>query len=136
MADVLTKKQRSYCMSQVKNRNTKPEVSVRKLLWQKGFRYRIEYGLRGKPDIVFPANNIAIFIDGCFWHHCPMHYKTPETNTKFWKNKILQNKKRDYKNNIQLRKAGWTVLRIWEHEVKKNPIKVVNKIINLLKKGI
>ena len=87
---------------------------------------------RGKPDIVFPANNVAIFIDGCFWHSCPIHYKTPETNTRFWKNKILQNKKRDHKNNIQLKKAGWKVLRIWEHEVKKSPVKVA-EIIKLLK---
>ena len=106
MTDVLTKQQRSYCMSQVRGKNTKLEVIVRKLIWHRGFRYRVGYGLEGKPDMVFPSYGIVVFIDGCFWHSCPKHYKCPATNKKFWKDKISKNKKRDYYINIQLKKKG------------------------------
>ena len=132
MADVLTKQQRSYCMSKVKGKNTRLEVLVRKLMWQRGFRYKIGHGLIGKPDMVFPSCNVAVFIDGCFWHSCPKHYQIPQTNRKFWRTKIAKNKKRDNKINIQLKKEGWKIIRIWEHDIKKDPEKTVNKIIKIL----
>ncbi len=134
MADVLTKQQRSYCMSQVRGRNTKLEVTIRKLIWQKGFRYRIEHGLKGKPDMVFPFYNVVVFIDGCFWHSCPKHYRPPSTNKKFWNEKISKNKERDNKINIHLKKEGWRVIRVWEHDVNKGPEKTANKIIKFLLK--
>ena len=132
MADTFTKKQRRYCMSQVKSGNTKPEMAVRKLIWSKGYRYRIGHGLFGKPDMVFPSYKIAVFIDGCFWHACPKHCRMPSSNTHYWERKILGNQKRDKKINQQLKKEGWQVIRIWEHDIKKNLKKSANKIITKL----
>ncbi|MEO0128601.1 MAG: very short patch repair endonuclease [candidate division WOR-3 bacterium] len=134
MTDVLTKEQRSFNMSQIKGKNTKPEVLLRRLLYSKGIRgYRIHYKLSGKPDVVFTKKKIAIFIDGCFWHKCPVCFITPETRTEFWMKKIEDNVKRDKTVNKKLEKEGWTVLRFWEHEIKKSPGSVVSKIIRWLK---
>lgn len=93
--------------------------------------YRLHYKLIGKPDIVFPRKKIVIFIDGCFWHKCPRCFIKPRTNVKFWKEKIESNVKRDKIVNSELRKMGWKVLRIWEHELKNGKIikrKVIDKI--------
>jgi len=129
MADVHTKKQRSYNMSMIKYRDTKPEVSLRKLLFAHGVRgYRVHYKLLGKPDIVFPKKKIAVFIDGCFWHKCPKCFVKPQTNKKFWQEKINSNVERDKNVNKQLKKAGWKIIRIWEHDVKKNLNKSYLKI--------
>jgi len=129
MVDVLTKKQRSYNMSRVRGKNTKPELALRKLLFKNGMKgYRINYKLRGKPDIVFPKHKTVIFIDGCFWHKCPECFKMPETNKAFWQEKIDSNVKRDTDVNEKLKKDGWRVLRIWGHEIKKDINKCINKI--------
>lgn len=128
MTDILTKEQRHYCMSQIKSKNTKPEIAVRKLIWKKGYRYRIGHGLIGKPDMVSPFYGIVVFIDGCFWHGCPKHCRMPSSNVKYWKQKIFGNKKRDSRINRQLKKEGWKVIRIWEHDIKKNSEKVVIRI--------
>ena len=133
MTDNLTKKQRKHCMSQIRSKNTKPEAAVRKLVWQKGYRYRIGYGLLGNPDMVFPSYKLAVFIDGCFWHGCSQHCRMPLSNVKYWRQKISGNKKRDNRVNRQLRKKGWKVLRIWEHDVKNNLQRTTIKIINCLK---
>ena len=85
MADVLTKKQRSRCMSAIRGRDTKPEILLRKALWYKGYRYRLKNRLPGKPDIAFPTERLAVFVDGCFWHGCPEHYKKPSTHAAFWR---------------------------------------------------
>src|SRR3989338_6608055 len=99
MPDVHTKKQRSYNMSMIRSKNTKPEIILRKLLSASGVKgYRINYKLTGKPDIVFPKQKIAIFVDGCFWHMCPKCYIQPKSNPKFWINKIKGNVKRDKKD--------------------------------------
>ena len=132
MPDTLTKKQRSYCMSRVKGRNTKLERTVRKQIWSKGFRYRIEHGLPGKPDIVFPFYRVAVFIDGCFWHRCPQHYQIPETNRKFWEDKLSKTRRRDREVNNRLRREGWKVIRVWEHKIKKNPERTADGIIKAL----
>jgi len=133
MTDVLTPKQRTYNMSQIRGKNTGPEVKLRKLLWSNGVRgYRIHYNLPGKPDIVFIKKKIAIFIDGCFWHKCPICFQEPETRKEFWMKKIQSNIDRDKKVDDQLTNDGWTVIRIWEHEIKKEPENAVKKIIALL----
>ena len=133
MADVLTPEQRSYNMSQIRAQDTGPEVKLRKLLWSEGIRgYRIHYKLPGKPDIVFTKKKIAIFIDGCFWHKCPVCFQEPETRKEFWLKKIQSNIDRDKKVDEQLKNAGWTVIRIWEHEIRKEPENAVKKIIALL----
>ena len=124
MADVHTREQRSYNMSMIKGKNTKPELMLRKYLFSKGIRgYRVHYKLPGKPDIVFNKYKIAIFVDGCFWHKCPECFKKPATNKKFWKDKIDGNVKRDGEVNKILKREGWKVIRIWEHRIKNRDIK-------------
>ncbi len=124
--DVLTKRQRSYCMSQIRNKNTTAEVIFRKQLWYKGWRYRIHSNLPGRPDIVFQRLKVVIFIDGCFWHKCPLHFQLPKKNRKFWNQKISGNVARDKTNNQKLLSRGWKVLRFWEHEIK-NQLHIVEK---------
>ena len=132
MTDTFTKKQRRRCMSQIKSSGTKPEISVRNLIWREGYRYRIGHGLSGKPDMVFPSYRIAVFIDGCFWHGCPKHCRMPSSNIRYWERKISGNQKRDRRIRKQLKKEGWTVIRIWEHDIKKSPEKATDKIITKL----
>jgi DNA mismatch endonuclease, patch repair protein len=112
----VTPEQRSKIMSAIRSKNTKPEVALRRAIWAKGYRYRIYYG-RDKIDIAFPGKKIAIFVDGCFWHVCPIHFRPPKTNQTYWMPKLKKNKERDLATNKRLRKVGWTVLRFWEHEI-------------------
>lgn len=134
MTDVLTPDQRKLNMSRIRGKDTSPELIIRKLLYSTGIRgYRIHYKLPGKPDIVFTKKRLVIFIDGCFWHKCPIDFKEPETRKEFWMNKINSNVIRDQTVQNLLKSSGWTVIRIWEHEVKKNPREVVEKITNALK---
>jgi len=133
MTDVLSKEQRAYNMSKIRGKNTGPEIKLRKLLWSAGIRgYRVHYNLPGKPDIVFVKKKIVIFIDGCFWHKCPIDFQEPETRKEFWMKKINSNVERDERNNRQLSDAGWTIIRIWEHEMRKEPEKVVQRICEML----
>mgnify|MGYP005851435249 FL=1 len=134
MTDVLTKKQRSYNMARIKSKNTGPELVLRKLLSKNKVRgYRLHYKIFGNPDLVFPEKRLAIFIDGCFWHKCPVCFIKPTSHVKFWEQKIRNNLKRDKEVNKFLAKNNWKVLRIWEHEIEKNPEKICLKIIKLLK---
>jgi|SRR5208283_2356351 len=133
MPDTITKEQRSYIMSRIRGKNTGPEVKLRKLLYSKGIRgYRIHYDLPGKPDVVFVRKRIAIFVDGCFWHKCPSCFRKPKTRTQFWIKKINKNVNRDKKTNQVLSELGWTVIRIWEHEIKKEPEKTIKMVLELL----
>ncbi len=110
-------------MSQIKGKDTQPEVILRKALSDAGLRgYRLHCRLTGKPDIVFPKRKVAIFIDGCFWHKCPKCFKKPETNKEFWLKKIDSNVKRDKLVSAKMKKEGWKVLRIWEHRLKNQKI--------------
>lgn len=120
MADTLTPEQRKRCMSLNRGSNTKPELRLRKALWSHGLRYRIKNKLPGRPDIVFPASRLVVFVDGCFWHGCQEHYSAPVTNAAFWANKIERNKERHIEVEQQLRQGGWEVVRFWEHEIKNN----------------
>lgn len=132
--DVLTKEQRSYCMSKIQGKNTKPELALRQSLWCTGLRYRLHYKLPGRPDIVFVSARIAVFVDGCFWHGCPEHGVKPKTNRTFWNEKIGKNMERDIRNTKQLKKEGWKVLRFWEHEIKQDVLKVTEKIVKTVMK--
>ncbi|MGB8656762.1 MAG: very short patch repair endonuclease [Candidatus Zixiibacteriota bacterium] len=119
MTDVLTKAQRSYCMSRIRDKDTQPELMLRKAIWSAGIKgYRLHYNLPGNPDIVFPKSKIVVFIDGCFWHKCPKCFIKPTTNWRFWKKKIDTNVKRDKIVNAELRKKGWKVIRFWEHQIR------------------
>jgi len=123
MADRFTPEQRHKCMSHIKGKNTKPEMLVRKALFHKGFRYRINVkGLSGHPDIVLRKFNAAIFINGCFWHGHEGCKKSsiPHTNTEFWTAKISTNKNRDMANIESLKRKGWRVFVIWECELSKD----------------
>ncbi len=138
MADVHDIETRSYNMSQIKSKDTKPELLVRKFLFANGFRYKLhDKKLSGKPDISFPKLRTAIFVHGCFWHghdNC-RYYVVPKTRTKFWTNKIEGNKKRDEENTLHLKNEGWKVLSIFECELKKEKQeRTLNKILNRLNK--
>jgi DNA mismatch endonuclease (patch repair protein) len=128
--DRITPKLRSRNMSRIKSKNTKPEVILRKLLYSRGYRYRIQYILPGKPDIVFVKKKIAIFVNGCFWHgheNCRESH-VPKTNSKFWEDKILKNKARDFKNINKLKEDGWNVLTFWECNLEKDPENEIRKL--------
>ena len=117
----LTKKQRSFCMSQIKGKGTKPEMVARSLVHRLGYRFRLHRkDLPGKPDLVLPRHKKVIFIHGCFWHmhSCKKGKSTPATNAAFWREKREGNKARDKKNIGALKKAGWGVLVVWECELK------------------
>lgn len=117
MTDVHSKEIRSYNMSQIKGKNTKPEVVVRKFLFSHGYRYRMnDPKLPGKPDIVLKKYKTVIFVNGCFWHGhegCKK-FVLPQTNSEWWSEKIVSNRERDERNRSSLINAGWNVLTIWE----------------------
>jgi len=117
--DVLTSKQRKYCMSRIRSRgNRDTEIALMKLLRQHGVTgWRRHWSLFGRPDFVFPAHRVAVFVDGCFWHCCPRHSNIPAGNRPFWKTKLAANRARDKRVNRTLRKMGWRVIRIWEHDL-------------------
>ncbi|GAA3972626.1 very short patch repair endonuclease [Pedobacter ginsengiterrae] len=121
MADVHSKETRSYNMSRIRGKNTKPEMLVRQFLHANGFRYRLHVkDLPGKPDIVLFKYKTAIFIQGCFWHghdQCK-YYVVPKTKTDWWLSKINGNKTKDIININSLKKAGWRVIEVWECELK------------------
>jgi len=118
MTDVHTKKQRSYNMSRVRASETKAELKLKPFFKTLGFIYQPK-NIFGKPDFVHKKEKVAIFIDGCFWHKCPKHFKLPASNKKFWKDKINKNVKRDKAVTKKLRKDRWKIIRIWEHGIKK-----------------
>jgi DNA mismatch endonuclease (patch repair protein) len=103
-----------------RSRDTKPELAVRRLLHAGGLRYRVDFrplsSLRSRGDIVFTRRRIAVFIDGCFWHGCPLHATSPKANADYWGPKLARNIERDLETSAALRASGWTVLRFWEHE--------------------
>jgi DNA mismatch endonuclease (patch repair protein) len=135
MADVHDKATRSYNMSRIRNKDTKPEILVRKFLFANGFRYRLnDKKLPGKPDIVLPKYKTVIFVNGCFWHgheNCK-YFKLPATRTEWWKEKIEGNIKNDITKHALLREAGYKVMVIWECEVKNKSIfdRIINEIRN------
>lgn len=129
MADNLSKRQRSYCMSRVRNKDTALETKVRSELFRRGLRFRKHVAaLPGKPDIVFSAVRLAVFIDGDFWHG----YRLPAWRhavSKFWRLKIDQNRNRDRRNFAKLRRMGWRVLRIWQHEIERDLVSCANRVV-------
>ena len=112
---------RSNNMRAIRRTGTKPEVRLRAALHRLGYRFRKDYrvdlpSVRARPDIVFTRRKVAVFVDGCFWHCCPEHGRNPEINTWYWSPKLRRNVERDALVTSALQAAGWTVLRIWEHE--------------------
>ena len=121
MADVHSPEIRSYNMSRIRGKDTKPEEKVRKYLFSRGFRYRKnDARLPGKPDIVLPKYKTVVFVNGCFWHKhegC-RYFVWPKNNAEFWKSKIEKNVERDLRVQKELRSLGWKVLTVWECELK------------------
>lgn len=121
MADVMTPEQRSRCMAAIKGKDTKPEMIVRKYLFSRGLRFRVQVRkLPGNPDIVLPKYKVVIFVNGCFWHGhegCK-YFRLPKSNVEFWEKKIERNVARDVRNEAELKALGWRVVRVWECEIK------------------
>ena len=139
MADVVSPIVRSKIMAAVGQKNTKPELLVRKFLFSHGFRYKInDKKLLGSPDIVLPKYKTIIFVHGCFWHShdkCP-NSKLPASNLEYWNQKISKNKIRDKKNIFELKKSGWKVLTIWECEITiKNRTHTLNYIMKQIRQA-
>ena len=132
MADIYTKEKRSYIMSRVKGNNSKPEVTIRKILHRLGYRYRLKSKkLPGKPDIVLSKHKKVIFVNGCFWHghESCNRAKLPTTNKEFWIKKISETKNRDKKVIDELQLLGWNSLTIWQCEIKKRNINTLVEMI-------
>lgn len=123
--DNFSKEQRSYVMSKVPRKGTKPEYIVRKFLFSNGLRYRVNVKkLPGSPDIVLPKYKTVIFVHGCFWHgHSCKYAALPTTNYVFWYNKIEKNKERDAAKNSLLKEMGWNVIIVWQCELKNTEIR-------------
>lgn len=121
LVDTLTPKQRSERMSRIRNKDTKPELQLRRLVFSLGYRYRLHYSrLPGRPDLVFPGRRKVIFLHGCFWHQhegCPICH-LPKSRRAYWKAKLEGNKLRDLENQRKLRALGWRFLLVWECELK------------------
>jgi len=129
MTDIMSKEKRSALMSRIRGKNTKPELAVGSALRKAGFRPIRHYGrLPGRPDFVFVRARVAVFVDGDFWHgwRFPLweHKLTP-----FWRDKIATNRERDQRNFRELRRDGWTVIRIWEHQIEKDLEGCIERII-------
>ncbi|MDD2856967.1 MAG: very short patch repair endonuclease [Desulfuromonadaceae bacterium] len=133
MADRLDKERRSWNMSRIRSKNTKPEMAVRRALHAAGFRFRLHVkDLPGKPDIVLPKWKAVVFINGCFWHRhngCKCA-TTPKTRTEWWNNKFERNQENDKKNIQALKNDGWNVVIVWECEIKDDqiPAFIISKI--------
>jgi DNA mismatch endonuclease, patch repair protein len=110
-------------------RDTRPELRVRSALHRRGYRFRVNFqplpALRRTADIAFPRLRLAVFIDGCFWHGCELHHRPPRTNAHYWSGKVGRNIERDQDTNCRLLEAGWTPLRIWEHEATDDAVHVI-----------
>lgn len=116
-------------MQRMPRRDTQPELALRRELHRRGLRYRTSHrplaGLRCQADVVFTRAKVACFVDSCHWHACEQHLRLPKTNTEWWRQKLAWTKKRDERNNRTLRAAGWTVIRIWEHD---DPFEAADRI--------
>jgi DNA mismatch endonuclease (patch repair protein) len=120
-----------------RSRDTKPELRLRSVLHGRGLRYRVAArpipAVRRTADVVFTKARVAVFVDGCFWHGCPEHYRRPGSNVDYWDAKVLRNMTRDAEVDRVLVDAGWIVVRAWEHE---NPVEVADRVESLVRAGL
>ena len=125
---------KSAQMSRVRNRHTAPELAIRRVLHRRGLRYRTDMPVldigRTRPDIVFTRVQVAVFVDGCFWHRCPDHASFPKANADWWREKLDTNVRRDRAIDEALAEAGWLVIRIWEHE---DPTEAADRIESIVR---
>jgi DNA mismatch endonuclease, patch repair protein len=120
-------------MAAQSRRDTQPEMALRRALHASGYRYRVDWPLPGLPrrraDIAFPARRVAVFVDGCFWHRCPSHKSAPANNREWWAAKLAANVERDRHTDDHLRRLGWTVVRVWEHEPPDEAVEIVVDVL-------
>lgn len=138
MADRISEERRSWNMSRIRGKDTKPEIALRSLMHRAGFRYRLhDKNLPGKPDIVLPKHKTAIFVNGCYWHRHKDCAKatTPKTNTAFWAKKFEDTIARDARKRSELVENGWRVITIWECELETDAVAVVEGLREQLKGG-
>lgn len=116
-------------LSAQRRRDTAPEMALRRELHRRGYRYFVDKaplrGLRRRADLVFPRRKVAVYVDGCFWHSCPQHATQPKNNAEWWSEKLAANVRRDRDTDERLTDAGWTVIRVWEHE---DPVTAATRI--------
>lgn len=121
-------------MAQTGQRDTTAEMKIRRLLHGMGFRYRVDFSVLERPkrraDIAFTRVRVAVFVDGCFWHGCPVHGTWPKANAEFWREKITTNRNRDLDTNKRLKAKGWRVIRVWEHEDPKTVAEQIARAVN------
>ena len=120
-------------MVRQRRRDTLPELAIRRHLHALGYRYRVDFSLPGtrrRADIAFVRRRVVVFVDGCFWHSCPVHATRPRRNAKWWSDKLSKNISRDRDTDQRLLSAGWRVLRVWEHE---EPYLAVERIVDSLR---
>lgn len=133
--DTVTKQRRSEIMSRIKSKGSKIEKSLMRDLGKAKFRYKKHVSnLPGKPDIAFVDKKVVVFVDSCFWHGCRWHGTMPTSNKNFWIKKISSNKARDKKTNLEYKKMGWKVIRLWEHTLKNKSGESISQITALLNK--
>ncbi|MYR49310.1 DNA mismatch endonuclease Vsr [Streptomyces sp. SID4928] len=122
-----------------RRKDTGPELALRRLLHASGLRYRVDARpvpeVRRRADLVFPGARVAVFVDGCFWHGCPEHYRPATRNAEFWREKIEGNRNRDRETNETLRAAGWSVVRVWEHEAPETAAELVSREVRAQRLG-
>lgn len=127
---------RSEQMSRIRGKDTTPEIKLRKALWSQGLRYRLHHETPvGRPDLVFVGPEVAVFMDGCFWHGCPKDYVFPRSRRQFWSEKLTDNLERDRRQTLELEERGWTVLRIWEHKVEEGLEDTVGFVERTVREG-
>lgn len=132
--DTFSAEKRTAIMRSVRNSGTDIELALRRLLWQEGLRYRVNLRVHGcRPDIAFVRKQVAVFVDGCFWHGCPKHYQAPKSNFGFWNAKVRKNIDRDRMVTQRLRESGWKVLRFWECDIKYDMEKVLAEIVSCVR---
>ena len=135
--DTVSRKKRSDTMRAIKSKDSVLEKKFRQTFTKAGYKYKRNVAkITGKPDIVFPKQRLAIFLDSCFWHGCKKHCRLPSSNRKYWLNKIENNRKRDARITRYLRRIGWRVIRLWEHQLKTNPSENIETIRRMLLKTL
>jgi DNA mismatch endonuclease (patch repair protein) len=136
MADIFSREMRSRIMSSIMGTDTRPEMEMRKALHRLGYRYSLRHRfpeIRCTPDITMVSRKTVIFVDGCFWHRCPKCFKAPKSHKRYWGPKIERNVRRDKEQTRWLRRQGWTVIRVWEHQIRENLGRSVENIVKKTK---
>lgn len=131
--DTVSPEVRSRVMASIRSRGTKMELSFANELRRRRIAFKQHVPWLGRPDFVFRSSGIVVFLDSCFWHRCPYHFRMPTSRPEYWKRKIRQNVERDKQVRADYKKAGWTVLRFWEHSVSTDEQACIGKIEALLR---